>query len=135
MPVSALLSQQERAQPLVAQEQPAPDQRAHDRWEGEREGRRADTRLGCERTAEIAGQQNGAQRRGARDDVDRQADKLKQAEANDQAGRVAKQRGRFDSGREAENLDDRRWYNWEAVGALARFQGWSCGPPLAPPTD
>ena len=61
-----MLSRRSRAQPLVAHEQPTPDQRTDDNREDQRKQRRFSAHLCGDGAAKLAGQQDSAKHGGAR---------------------------------------------------------------------
>src|ERR1700722_12157164 len=83
---AALLSQgNQRAQTVLAQKNPRPDQRAKDDWKERLKQGIADARLACDRSAQIAGQQDRAEHRGAGNRIDTGANEQDGADADTQA--------------------------------------------------
>lgn len=76
LPLRRLISQRkERAQPIIAQEKPTPDQHTDKDWKEDGEPRIPDTHMGSDCTAQIGCQQDRAENRSTRNDIDDSTEK------------------------------------------------------------
>src|SRR5690242_191605 len=63
MATPSTLERKERSEPVIAQQQPAPEQRAENYWEQDLERSLLGAHVGVDRTAQVPGQEDGARTR------------------------------------------------------------------------